>query len=138
MVDAALSLVAHWGFRHLGLVTRQPRPRAQLWLGAGTAAAAEEKTHSQAGSGGLVVPGGAEAVPQLSNLRNSLSLSQLQHTALPQERGLQGPPHKFPHSKPSGFRVAEGRLSGSREKQFALFGDYECGPVGLTDHRPVA
>lgn len=75
--------------------------------------------------------GGTGVVPQICNLRNSLSFSQLRPRALPHERGLQGLPHKHPHSEPSGFWEVEGRLSGSREGHFSLFRDWGSSPVAL-------
>lgn len=42
VVGAAPSLVACWGFRHLGPVTRQPRWEGWLWLGLALVSAAAE------------------------------------------------------------------------------------------------
>lgn len=42
-----------------------------------------------------------------------LSLSQLRLIAQPQERDLQDPPQKHPHSEPSGFQKAEWEQKGT-------------------------
>lgn len=48
VVGAGPLLAPHWDLQHLGLITRQWHQRAQLWLGAGTAAADEGEACSQA------------------------------------------------------------------------------------------
>lgn len=77
VLGAAPSLVACWGFRHLGLVTRQPRREGWLWLRLAQPLLLRGRRTARPGSrsGGLLPLGGVGVGPQLCNLRTPVIVS---------------------------------------------------------------
>lgn len=112
-------LVACWGFRHLGLVTRQPRREGWLWLGLAQAAAAGEAAARPAEARVTVVGRGWGLALQLRTPCHSRGFD------LGPAPGKGPPGHPgpcTPGSEPSGFREVGGSRVGA-ERRASLFRD---------------